>query len=170
MIQEQTLTPEEEKFIDQEMRRRGNSKLISYLLWFFLGVLGVHRFYNDAIKTGIIQVSLLITGFMLLIYLGSLDLPTDTTALEKYTQCSELHPNDLQTCMPYIDQFLEDQEKGDGKYANRLSVLIFILLGIIVLWWLVDAFLIPSLVERKNQSIRQKYGQKALSQRNTSRL
>lgn len=170
MIQEQTLTPEEEQLIDQEMRRRGNSKLISYLLWFFLGFLGVHRFYNDAIKTGIIQASLLITGFLLLIYLGSLDMPINNAALEAYTQCSELHPNDLQTCMPHIEQFSQDWKKGGGHYYTFLSTLIMIILCVIPLWWFIDAFLIPSLVERKNQTIRQKYGQKVLSQRNTSRL
>lgn len=165
MTQGQTLTPEEEKLIDQQVSRHKSSQFASYLLWFFLGIFGVHRFYNGVIKTGIIQASLLITAFLLLICLGLLDLPTDTTALEEYTQCSELHPDDLRICMPYIDQFLEDQNKGDGKYANLLSALIFILLGIILFWWSIDAFLIPGLVRRKNQQIRHKCVQEVLRHR-----
>lgn len=40
------------------------SKGIAYLLWFFLGVLGVHKFYLEKIAVGIIY---LLTGGLFLI-------------------------------------------------------------------------------------------------------
>jgi TM2 domain-containing membrane protein YozV len=40
------------------------SKGIAYLLWFFLGVFGIHKFYLDKIAVGIIY---LLTGGLFLI-------------------------------------------------------------------------------------------------------
>jgi TM2 domain-containing membrane protein YozV len=46
------------------MRYDANKKSIgvSYLLWFFLGGFGAHRFYNGRIGGGIAQLALLIVG------------------------------------------------------------------------------------------------------------
>lgn len=51
----------------QAVGSEGKSKLVAYLLWFFLGGLGVHRFYLGAIKTGAAQALLAISGAFLLI-------------------------------------------------------------------------------------------------------
>lgn len=40
------LTDREINILNSEMDNRGKSKMIAFLLWFFLGTLGAHRFYS----------------------------------------------------------------------------------------------------------------------------
>jgi TM2 domain-containing membrane protein YozV len=40
------------------------SMLISYLLWFFLGSLGAHRYYNGRLKTGLGMLALTVVGWL----------------------------------------------------------------------------------------------------------
>ncbi len=42
----------------------GKSAIVAYLLWWFLGWAGIHRFYLGRIKTGITQLLLFIIGWM----------------------------------------------------------------------------------------------------------
>lgn len=42
------------------------SALIAYLCWFFLGGVGAHRFYGGKTGSGIVQLVMLISGFVLL--------------------------------------------------------------------------------------------------------
>jgi len=44
------------------------SKTVAALLCFFLGTLGIHRFYLGKIGTGILQIVLLFLGSILLIF------------------------------------------------------------------------------------------------------
>lgn len=44
---------------------QNKSTIIAYVLWFFLGQLGVHRFYLGAAMTGLIQLGLAIGGWVL---------------------------------------------------------------------------------------------------------
>lgn len=44
------------------------SKTVAALLCFFLGSLGIHRFYLGKIGTGILQIVLLILGSILLVF------------------------------------------------------------------------------------------------------
>ena len=37
----------------------GKNMVVAYLLWWFLGTLGIHRFYLDRPKTGLVQLLLL---------------------------------------------------------------------------------------------------------------
>lgn len=43
---------------------KAKDKLIAYLLWFFLGGLGFHRFYAGNIKSGVAMVALFLLGAM----------------------------------------------------------------------------------------------------------
>jgi len=44
------------------------SKTVAALLCFFLGSLGIHRFYLGKIGTGILQIVLLVLGSILLVF------------------------------------------------------------------------------------------------------
>ncbi len=44
--------------------------LVAYLLWFFLGQLGVHRFYLGRIGSGVAQLVLCVVGYFLLFVFG----------------------------------------------------------------------------------------------------
>ncbi|MCL6489884.1 MAG: TM2 domain-containing protein [Alicyclobacillus mali] len=68
---------------------------LAYVLWFFLGSLGIHRFYLGRIKTGIAQLVLGIVG-----------------------------------------------------WATVAFIVGFIILPILGIWLLVDAFLIPGMVRK----------------------
>lgn len=45
------------------------SRGVAYLLWFFLGIFGVHRFYTGHTKSAIAQLVLLLTGIGVLVLL-----------------------------------------------------------------------------------------------------
>ena len=46
------------------------SMVVSYLLWFFFGTLGGHRFYNGRVGSGVAQLLLTIFGALLLFAAG----------------------------------------------------------------------------------------------------
>ncbi|WP_371188344.1 NINE protein [Thalassotalea maritima] len=50
-----------------QMNIEGKNILVAYLLWWFLGFLGVHRFYLGRPKSGVAQLVLLALGFATLI-------------------------------------------------------------------------------------------------------
>jgi len=52
------------------------SLLVAYLLWFFLGVLGVHRFYLRSYLAGVAQAVLFVAGVGLILGLAMADLQT----------------------------------------------------------------------------------------------
>ncbi len=60
-----------DKGVHQQMLFEANRKSVAatYLLWFFLGMFGAHRFYAGSKKTGFIQLALLlsIVGWLVLI-------------------------------------------------------------------------------------------------------
>ncbi|PTM56505.1 TM2 domain-containing protein [Desmospora activa] len=47
-----------------EMENYRKSTGAAYLLWFFLGGFGVHRFYIDRVGTGVIMLTLELLGWM----------------------------------------------------------------------------------------------------------
>jgi TM2 domain-containing membrane protein YozV len=42
----------------------GKNIAVAYLLWWFVGILGIHRFYLERPKTGLVQLLLLIFGWL----------------------------------------------------------------------------------------------------------
>ncbi|WP_417808082.1 TM2 domain-containing protein [Thioclava sp.] len=66
-----TLSTEQQMLIEQRITNDGKSTVVAYLLWFFLGGLGVHRFYMGKTGTGFVQLALFILGWLtLVVYIG----------------------------------------------------------------------------------------------------
>lgn len=82
-----------------QMLYQANSKSVgvTYLLWFFLGAFGGHRFYAGRAGTAAIFIALTIIG-----------------------------------------------------WATAIVGIGFVLLGVVGIWWLIDAFLIPGWIRNHN--------------------
>jgi TM2 domain-containing membrane protein YozV len=78
---------------------------IAYLLWFFLGSLGIHRFYLGRTGSG---VAMLILGAL--------------------------------------------------SWLGTFVLIGYLGLGILGIWWLVDAFLIPGIAARENMELANRLG------------
>ncbi len=63
-----TLTPEQQLLLEQRLRKERKSLLVVYLLWFFLGPLGLHRFYLGRLASGAALALLAVTGLFLMYY------------------------------------------------------------------------------------------------------
>lgn len=57
------LTNEEKMLVNSEVQSEEKSSATAYLLWFFLGSLGVHNFYLGKKNAGIAQLILNIVGW-----------------------------------------------------------------------------------------------------------
>ena len=73
------LTTEQQMLVEQKLQNEKKSMGVAYLLWFFLGTLGGHRFYLGRSGTGAVMLVLwllgiatiiIAVGFVLLIPLG----------------------------------------------------------------------------------------------------
>ena len=53
LLLKQDMTTQNLQMIQLEMNKRQKSSAAAWLLWFFLGVIGAHRYYLGKIKTGI---------------------------------------------------------------------------------------------------------------------
>jgi len=167
------LSLEEEDFVEKKVLRLGTTKTISYLFWIFFGGLGVHRFYNGAIKTGITMAAMHILGFTFLIFasLSIVSSGMNFSTFSEYMECIEDNPYDHEeVCAPYYEKKFEQQfAENWGENGPEIPVATLtigsILLGCAVLWWFIDIFLIPGLVRKKNREIRKKYIQQVLKLR-----
>ncbi len=104
------------------MQYNANKKetLIAYLLWFFLGSFGAHRFYLKRTGSAVGQLLLWLLGVIVMVVGGIIATPGTQSA----------------------------QQTG-GIVA---IVGIVMLIGFSI-WWIVDAFLIPGIVNRHNGAV-----------------
>lgn len=61
-----TLTTDQRLYVESQVSARRKSTGLAYALWFFLGLLSIHRFYLERPKTAILQIILncLIVGLL----------------------------------------------------------------------------------------------------------
>lgn len=64
-----TLTDRELALLNSEMPNRSKSLVVAFLLWFFLGTLGIYNFYLGNSSRGWLMVILTIVAFITLIVL-----------------------------------------------------------------------------------------------------
>lgn len=124
------------------------SKVVAYLLWFFpalIGIVGGHRLYTRQFKSGAAMLVAAIVGSAL--YLRGL-WPVLTQSFDAARHAAETG----QTVDPAaIAQ--PDEAALIAAMQDPLTLLGIALLGIITIWWIVDAFLIPGLVRRHNEGL-----------------
>lgn len=117
------------------------SKLVSYLLWLFLGGFGAHRFYNRRIKSAIAMLSTAILGGVLY-FLAMKPIFDYMAANPEAVQ----NPED-----PAVKQAMGEISmqvfQSPLIYAGMALFLIYLI------WWIVDAFLIPGWVRRHNEAL-----------------
>ncbi|GIQ68827.1 TM2 domain-containing protein [Xylanibacillus composti] len=67
LIKKGQLNDHELLLVEQAVRQRGKNMVVAYVLWFFLGMLGGHRFYMNRPITAIVQLvlSLTVVGMMI---------------------------------------------------------------------------------------------------------
>ena len=53
--------------VDIQVSENGKSLIVAYVLWFFLGIFGVHRFYLGRVKSGLWMLGLTAVGYLLTI-------------------------------------------------------------------------------------------------------
>lgn len=58
------LSTQEQILIEQRVMNEAKSVGAAYLLWFFLGTLGAHRFYLGRTGSGLAQLALLVIGWL----------------------------------------------------------------------------------------------------------
>ena len=97
------LSTQEQILIEQRVTNESKSTGLAYVLWFFLGAIGVHRFYLGRGGSGFAMLALFVVGLL-------------TAAA------------------------------GIG----------FVFLAVLGIWALVDLFLIPGMVRRNQEIIRQR--------------
>lgn len=87
---------------EMQMRYDANKKslFVAYLLWFFLGGFGAHRFYLGAKTSGLVMLLLMLVGVI--------------------------------------------------TYVVLVGALF---MGVVGVWWVIDAFLIPGLASRYNNDL-----------------
>ena len=69
MISKQGLSTEQLLMVQSEFEKKKINKTPAYLLWFFLGTLGVHRFFIGDKGIGITQLALTVVGWLTAIFL-----------------------------------------------------------------------------------------------------
>lgn len=64
-----TLTTEQQMLVEQRLSNEKKSTGVAYLLWFFVGWLGVHRFYLGKTGSGVAILLLTLIGWFTIAFL-----------------------------------------------------------------------------------------------------
>ena len=113
---------------------------LAYLLWFFLGTFGAHRFYLKRTGSGWVQFSVHVGGWLLI-----------ALALWRVGQGSYV---ETAQSGAYMMRMSWSAALGGGI----LAWMGWALLAIVWPWWLIDAFLIPGIARRFNRRLREAIG------------
>lgn len=127
-----SITPKPDLVVYEASRK---SVLVAYLLWFFLGLFGAHRFYTRAGKTGWGLLALHVGGWLLVglgYYWGS---TTETQTIETvFGSATNVYTS------------------FDGS-GGPLAWIGNVMRSLAWLWWLVDIVLVPGLVRGWNNRL-----------------
>ncbi|MBB3114719.1 TM2 domain-containing membrane protein YozV [Paenibacillus phyllosphaerae] len=72
IAQKSQLDARELLILEQEVKNQGKNMIVAYILWYFLGVFGGHRFYMKKTGTAVTQLILTLTvigAFVTLVWL-----------------------------------------------------------------------------------------------------
>lgn len=117
------------------------SKLVAYLMWFFLGAFGAHRFYLRRASTAVVQLLLWIGAAVL--YFITMKPVFDYVAANPNAAANPEDPAVAQA----MQQIAMEAFTSPMFYGALALALIF------AIWWLVDAFLIPGWVRNHNEAL-----------------
>ena len=102
---------------------------IAYILWFFLGWLGIHRLYLKRITSGLIYMVMDIVIFFIV-------LAEISTRMSRVFQST---------------RFNDNPELGSFGFSGFLSLCVLI-------FWITDLFLIKKMVQEENDKVESEQG------------
>lgn len=117
------------------------SKLVAYLLWFFLGAFGAHRFYARRALSAVIQLAMWIGAAVM--YFFAMRPMFDYIAANPQAANTPDDPA-VQEAMAKIAMEAFQSPIFYGAVGLGL---------IFAIWWIVDAFLIPGWIRRHNEEL-----------------
>ncbi|MGI9337176.1 MAG: TM2 domain-containing protein [Gammaproteobacteria bacterium] len=126
------------------------SVAIAYFLWFFLGLLGMHRVYLRKWLSGFIMALLGVLYFFFLVTLLGIYASFLLVAIDSYDINTEIL---VGISNAEILAVISNAEILAG--ISMVSGVLLIPAIIYGVWWVVDAFLIPNIVQKHNSEIVQ---------------
>ena len=114
-------------------------------MWFFLGGFGAHRLYTRRFLSGLAQFATIAVGYGLMFYTMWPMMQAGMDAAKKSAETGQ--PVDPAT-MPQ-----PDAAAIEAMVQNPLYLAGMALMGIWLIWWIVDAFLIPGWIRRHNETL-----------------
>ncbi len=111
--------------LQSEVERRKKSVGLTYVLWFFLSFLGIHKFYLGRIWAGILYVIApsIAVWFLFIGLIMSID---------------------------PASQVSYGEELSEGMFLAAIG---FLGLFVYAIWWFIDLFTIPNQVDKYNEGI-----------------
>lgn len=116
LIAKQDFTTNEMQLLQSEMSKRETNSTLAWVLWFFLGTLGGHRFLLGEKTTGAIMLILTLMG-----------------------------------------------------WATSWLLIGFLILPVVWIWWIVDAFNLSKMIDKRNESVESEIVQQILHLRQISK-